>query len=153
MKDLGGVLNNLKGGWNAGVDVYKSAREKDIDKAVAMAHGVDPIQRMINGLKNKEERDFLIKMWETGHLHSAFDASVFSGDGLDRANAVMRQFTDAMEANNRLSTALAAYRLEKGMHGDRSNALAYSRRVIEQSMGCIPPPTPLRCSRTRWFAR
>ena len=78
-------------------------------------------------------------MWETEHLHSAFDASVFEGSGQDRMNAVIRQFTDAMEANNRLSTALAAYRLEKTMHKDPGNALAYSRRVIEQTHGVFSP--------------
>ena len=139
MKDLGGMGNNLWEGAKAGYQVYKSGSEQNIDKAVAMARGVDPILRMINGLKDKGERDALMKMWETEHLHSAFDASVFEGSGQDRMNAVIRQFTDAMEANNRLSTALNAYRLEKSMHKDPGNALAYSRRVIEQTHGVFSP--------------
>jgi hypothetical protein len=139
MKDLGGMGHNLWEGVKSGVQVYKSGGEQNIDQAVAMAHGVDPILRMINGLKDKDERDAMQKMWETEHLHSAFDASVFSGSGLDRTNAVVRQFTDAMEANNRLSTALNAYRLERDMHKDKANALAYSRRVIEQTHGVFSP--------------
>jgi hypothetical protein len=139
MKDLGGNLNNLKDGMKAGYDVYKSGRERDIDRAVQMAHGVDPIRVMIARLKSADEREFLNKMWDTQHLHSAYDASVFSGSGPDRANAVIRQFTDAMEANNRLSTALTAYRLEKGMHGDSDGALAYARRVIEETHGVFSP--------------
>jgi hypothetical protein len=139
MKDLGGMGHNLLEGAKAGYQVYKSGGEQNIDKAVAMAHGVDPILRMINGLKDKGERDAMMRMWETEHLHSAFDASVFSGGGLDRTNAVVRQFTDAMEANNRLSTALNAYRLERDMHKDPANALAYSRRVIEQTHGVFSP--------------
>ena len=135
MSDLGGTMHNLWEGAKAGADVYKSGKERDIDRAVQMAHGVDPIRVMISRLKNAEERDFLTQMWQTQHLHSAFDASVFSGDGLDRANAVIRQFTDAMEANNRLATALNAYRLEKSMHKDSAGALAYSRRVIEETHG------------------
>ena len=139
MKDLGGNLNNLKDGMRAGYDVYKSGKERDIDRAVQMAHGVDPIRVMIARLKSADEREFLNKMWDTQHLHSAYDASVFSGSGPDRANAVIRQFTDAMEANNRLSTALTAYRLEKGMHGDSDGALAYARRVIEETHGVFSP--------------
>ena len=139
MKDLGGVTRNLWEGAKAGYDVYKSGHEKDIDKAVQMAHGVDPIRTMISRLNSAEEREFLNKMWQSEHLHSAFDASVFAGDGMDRTNAIVRQFTDAMEANNRLSTALAAYRLEKKMHGDKDGALAYSRRVIEESHGVFSP--------------
>ena len=135
MNDLGGTMHNLWEGTKAGYDVYKSGKERDIDRAVQMAHGVDPIRVMISRLKNPEEREFLNQMWQTQHLHSAFDASVFSGDGLDRTNAVIRQFTDAMEANNRLATALNAYRLEKSMHGDKAGALAYSRRVIEETHG------------------
>jgi hypothetical protein len=137
MKDLGGNLNNLKAGMKAGYDVYKSGKERDIDRAVQMAHGVDPIRVMIARLKSADEREFLNKMWDTQHLHSAYDASVFSGSGPDRANAVIRQFTDAMEANNRLSTALNAYRLEKAMHPD--NALPYARRVIEETHGVFSP--------------
>jgi hypothetical protein len=143
MRDLGGMGHNLMEGVRAGVKVYKSGGEQNIDKAVAMAHGVDPVLRMINGLKHKDERDALMKMWETEHLHSAFDASVFSGSGMDRTNAIVRQFTDAMEANNRLSTALNAYRLERDMHKGKdagnANALAYSRRVIEQTHGVFSP--------------
>lgn len=139
MRDLGGMGSNLLAGAKAGYDVYKSGNEQNIDKAVAMARGVDPILRMINGLKDKGERDALMHMWETEHLHSAFDASVFSGAGIDRTNAIVRQFTDAMEANNRLSTALNAYRLEKAMHKDPANALAYSRRIIEQTHGVFSP--------------
>ena len=139
MKDLGGMGHNLWEGAKAGYQVYKSGSEQNIDKAVAMAHGVDPILRMINGLKDKDERDAMMRMWESEHLHSAFDASVFEGSGQDRMNAVIRQFTDAMEANNRLSTALNAYRLEKAMHKDPGNALGYSRRVIEQTHGVFSP--------------
>ena len=104
-----------------------------------MARGVDPILRMINGLKDKTERDYMMRMWETEHLHSAFDASVFSGGGMDRTNAIVKQFTDAMEANNRLSTALNAFRLERDTHKDLPNALSYARRVIEQTHGVFSP--------------
>ena len=133
MKDLGGQLANLKRGAMRGADIVKSLREKDTDKAVALAHGGDPIHEMITRLSNKDERDALMKMYETGHLHSAYETSMFTGGGLDRTNATMQQFTNAMEANNRLSTALAAYRLEKEMHPD--NALAYAQRVIEETHG------------------
>jgi hypothetical protein len=139
MNDLGGTLHNLKEGMQAGWDVYRSGRERDIDRAVQMAHGVDPIRVQIGRLKSAEEREFLNKMWDTQHLHSAYDASVFEGSGMDRANAAMKQFTDAMEANNRLSTALNAYRLEKAMHGDKAQALSYSRRVIEETHGLFSP--------------
>lgn len=138
MKDLGGVTHNLWEGAKAGADVFRAGREKDLDKAVRMARGADPIDRMIAGLKNPAERKFLQQMRETQHLHSAFDASVFEGGGMDRANAVMRQFTDAMEANNRLSTALAAYRLESKAHG-AERGLEYARRVIEESHGVFSP--------------
>jgi hypothetical protein len=134
MRDLGGQLANLGRGAKAGADIVKSLREKDSDKAVALAHGGDPIHEMINRLTDKNERAALLKMYETGHLHSAYDTSMFTGGGLDRTNATMQQFTNAMEANNRLSTALAAYRLEKGMHDDTA-ALQYARRVIEETHG------------------
>ena len=135
MADLGGQLANLGRGAQRGADVFRSLREKDTDKAVALAHGGDPIREMINRLKDKGERDFLNKMYETQHLHSAYDQSMFTGGGIDRTNVMMQQFTNAMEANNRLSTALAAYRLEKGMHGDSAGALAYAQRVIEETHG------------------
>lgn len=133
MKDLGGQLANLKRGAMRGADIVKSLREKDTDKAVALAHGGDPIHEMITRLSNKDERNALMQMYETGHLHSAYETSMFTGGGLDRTNATMQQFTNAMEANNRLSTALAAYRLEKEMHPD--NALSYAQRVIEETHG------------------
>ena len=135
MSDLGGQLSNLGKGAKAGYDMFKSAREKDTDKAVAMAHGADPIHDMIGRLTDKDERDAMMKMHETQHLHSTYDQSMFSGGGMDRTNAIMQQFTNSMEANNRLSTALAAYRLEKAATGDHGNALAYGRRVIEETHG------------------
>jgi hypothetical protein len=135
MGDLGGQLANLGRGAKAGADVFKSLREKDTDKAVQLAHGGDAIHDMIARLKDKGERDALMQMYETQHLHSAYDSSMFKGGGVDRTNVMMQQFTNAMEANNRLSTALAAYRLEKGAHGDSATALQYARRVIEETHG------------------
>src|ERR1700722_12097105 len=135
MSDLGGQLANLGRGAKAGRDVYKSLREKDTDKAVALAHGGDPIHDMIARLTNKDERTALMNMYETQHLHSAYDQSMFTGGGVDRTNVMMQQFTNAMEANNRLSTALAAYRVEKGLHGDHAGAQAYAQRVIEETHG------------------
>jgi hypothetical protein len=135
MADLGGQLGNLGRGAKAGADVFKSLREKDTERAVQLAHGGDAIHDMINRLKDKGERDMLMQMYETQHLHSAYDSSMFKGGGIDRTNVMMQQFTNAMEANNRLSTALAAYRLEKGAHGDAPTALQYARRVIEETHG------------------
>jgi hypothetical protein len=135
MSDLGGQLANLKRGAQSGADVFKSLREQDTEKAVQLAHGADPIRDMIGRLTDKGERAALMKMYETQHLHSAYDQSMFVGGGVDRTNVMMQQFTNAMEANNRLSTALAAYRLEKGMHGDNANALQYAQRVIEETHG------------------
>ena len=140
MRDLGGRYSNLWEGAKAGGRVFQSLREKDTTKALALAHGNDPIQTMINRLTDPSERKAMQDMYETEHLHSAFDASMFAGKGIDYTNAIMRQFTDAMEANNRLSTALAAYRLEKAcMATMLANALAYARRVIEQSHGVYSP--------------
>ena len=135
MTDLGGQLGNLGRGAKAGYEMFKSAREKDTEKAVRMAHGDDPIHDMIARLTDKDERDAMMKAYETQHLHSAYDQSMFLGGGMDRTNAVMQQFTNSMEANNRLSTMLAAYRLEKAATGDHANALQYGRRVIEETHG------------------
>ena len=135
MTDLGGQLGNLGRGAKAGYEMFKSAREKDTEKAVQMAHGDDPIHDMIARLTDKDEHDAMMKAYETQHLHSAYDQSMFSGGGMNRTNAVMQQFTNSMEANNRLSTMLAAYRLEKAATGDHANALAYGRRVIEETHG------------------
>ena len=139
MKDLGGQFANLGRGAQRGADVFKSLREKDTDKAVALARGGDPIHDMIARLTDKSERDFLNNIYETQHLHSAYDSSMFAGSGVDRTNMMMQQFTNAMEANNRLSTALAAFRLEKEMHGDNAGAQAYAQRVIEETHGLYSP--------------
>jgi hypothetical protein len=135
MADLGGQLANLGRGAKAGADVFKSLREKDTEKAVVLARGDDPIHDMIARLTDKGERNALMQMYETQHLHSAYDQSMFTGGGIDRTNVMMQQFTNAMEANNRLSTALAAYRLEKARTGDASHSLEYARRIIEETHG------------------
>ena len=135
MADLGGQFGNLGRGAKASAAIFKSLREKDTEKAVALAHGDDPIRAMIGRLKDAGEREAMMRMYETQHLHSTYDQSMFAGGGMDRTNAMMQQFTNAMEANNRLSTALAAYRLEKGATGDHANALQYGRRIIEETHG------------------
>ena len=134
VKDLGGRGSNLMEGLRSSGRVAKSLKEADIDKAVEMAQGADPVTRMINNLKDADERAAMKALLETNHLHSAFDASTFAGGGMDRWNSVMRQFTDSMGAVNRLSTGLAAYRLEKGQHGHDAG-VDYARNMIEHTQG------------------
>lgn len=138
MNDLGGNIPNLWEGARASARMAKSFYETDIERAVKLASGRDAFEEMIKRLK-PQEQGVLRQLLETGHLHSGFDASLFEGKGLDRVNAMIRQLTDQMDANNRLSTGLAAYRLELAKTGNHNLAIEYARKQLELSQGVFSP--------------
>jgi hypothetical protein len=122
----------------AAVDMARALREKDIDKAVQMAHGFDPIKNMMNNLKDENEKAQLNQMWDSGHLHSMYDDSILQGNGFDRQQAMLQQITGTMEATNRMSVALAALRLEKEMK-DGMEPVSYAKHTLESTMGVYTP--------------
>jgi hypothetical protein len=93
---------------------------------------------------DKNEQDMVLKLVDRGRIDIGMDTELgkvkLEGDSLvgktaNRADQFLRSLSQKVEAINRVSTALAAYRLERKAGASHEAALDYADQVISQTHG------------------
>lgn len=154
LSDVGGNIPNIAKGLRASGAMVKALfdRHASIDKMIAAGKPLDMLGQIIEGVRNAgvnggREALALEQLRDAGRLHSGFDDEFYGASKLDKLNMLTRQTTNAMEATNRASTGLAAYRLERakllseGVKMDEAHdrAVQYAKQTIDNSMGVFTP--------------
>lgn len=94
--------------------------------------------------KDKAEQDMILKLVDRGRIDIGMDTELgqvkLEGDNVvgkaaNRTDQVLRSLSQKVEAVNRVSTALAAYRLEIKAGRTPAQALEYADQVISQTHG------------------
>jgi hypothetical protein len=94
--------------------------------------------------KDKDEQDMILKLVDRGRIDIGMDTELgqvkLEGDNIaskaaNRTDRVLRSLSQKLEAVNRVSTALAAYRLEIKDGSTPAQALEYADEVISQTHG------------------
>lgn len=93
---------------------------------------------------DKNEQDMVLKLVDRGRIDIGMDTELgkvkLEGDSTaskltNRADQFLRSLSQKVEAINRVSTALAAYRLERKSGASHEAALEYADQVIAQTHG------------------
>lgn len=93
---------------------------------------------------DKDEQAMVLKLVDRGRIDIGMDTELgrvkLEGDGVaskavNRGDQILRSLSQKVEAINRVSTALAAYRLERKNGASPEAALEYADQVISQTHG------------------
>lgn len=93
---------------------------------------------------DKDEQAMVLKLVDRGRIDIGMDTELgrvkLEGDGMaskavNRGDQILRSLSQKVEAINRVSTALAAYRLERKNGASPEAALEYADQVISQTHG------------------
>ena len=112
----------------------------DLLKSAKLGEGFD----FTKVSKDKNEQDMILKLVDRGRIDIGMDTELgqvkLEGDNVvsktaSRADQLLRSASQKVEAVNRVSTALAAYRLEIKKGSTPAQALEYADEVISQTHG------------------
>ena len=112
---LGGLLKNAK-----------------IDEQFDFENVPADVRKMISTLVDRGRIDIGMET-ELGKFQVAGESKV--AQGVNKVDRIMRSVSQKMEAINRVSTAIAAYRLELAKTGSIKDATEYADNVISQTHG------------------
>jgi hypothetical protein len=112
----------------------------DLLKSAKLGEGFD----FTKVSKDKNEQDMILKLVDRGRIDIGMDTELgqvkLEGDSaagrtFNRTDRLLRSASQKVEAVNRVSTALAAYRLERKAGRSHEAALEYADEVIGQTHG------------------
>lgn len=112
----------------------------DLLKSAKLGEGFD----FTKVSKDKNEQDMILKLVDRGRIDIGMDTELgkvkLDGDSaagrtFNRTDRLLRSASQKVEAVNRVSTALAAYRLERKAGRSHEAALEYADEVIGQTHG------------------
>jgi hypothetical protein len=112
----------------------------DLLKSAKLGEGFD----FTKVSKDKNEQDMILKLVDRGRIDIGMDTELgqvkLEGDSaagrtFNRTDRLLRSASQKVEAVNRVSTALAAYRLERKAGSSHEAALEYADEVIGQTHG------------------
>lgn len=103
-----------------------------IDEQFDFSNVPADVRKMISTLVDRQQIDIGMET-ELGKFQVAGESA--TARGVNAVDRVLRTISQKMEAVNRVSTAMAAYRMELAKTGDVQGAIDYASKVISQTHG------------------
>lgn len=103
-----------------------------IDEQFDFSNVPADVRKMISTLVDRQQIDIGMET-ELGKFQVAGESA--AARGVNAVDRVLRTASQKMEAINRVSTAMAAYRMELAKTGDVQGAIDYASKVISQTHG------------------